>query len=113
MSRTLLNAAQSLKGNQFSSKQLLNLSHTFSPGVGDYDIDKVEFRDKSPICTIGNGRRFEDIASIQRYKLNMPASYVNGFDDHTAPKPKLGIFGKTSRFRKFDESRPGPGFYET
>jgi hypothetical protein len=54
----------------------LNHTHVITPGVGDYNIEQAEIKDKSPICTIGNGRRFEDVSSIQRYKLNMPVSYV-------------------------------------
>ena len=43
----------------------------------------------------------------------MPAQYAKDLEDRLAKKPKLGIFGKTARFRKYDDSKPGPGFYET
>ena len=43
----------------------------------------------------------------------MPAQYERDLRDRLAKKPKLGIFGKTARFRKYDDSKPGPGFYET
>lgn len=29
-----------------------------SPGVGDYETERVDIKKKAPICTIGNGIRF-------------------------------------------------------
>jgi hypothetical protein len=46
-----------------------------SPGVGDYQIEKVDTKNKSPICTIGHGRRFEKVSSMQRYKMSLPIGY--------------------------------------
>lgn len=71
--------------NQYSCKTTRNLNNfnslskkykTFvSPGVGDYQIEKVDIKNKSPVCTIGQSRRFEKVSSMQRYKLSLPIGY--------------------------------------
>ena len=61
----------------------LNLFHTLSrkyktflsPGVGEYQVERADVLKKSPVCKIGNSRRFEKVSSMQKYKVNLPISY--------------------------------------
>lgn len=47
-----------------STRQMLTINQSFigeeivTPGVGDYEIEKVNLKKTAPKCTIGNYRRF-------------------------------------------------------
>jgi hypothetical protein len=85
-----------------------------SPGVGDYQIEKVDTKNKSPICTIGHGRRFEKVSSMQRYKMSLPIGYQSNIrEDPQAPKRKYGVIGSEKRFGDGGRNMPGPGEYNT
>jgi len=87
-----------------------------SPGVGEYQVEKADVLKKSPVCKIGNSRRFEKISSMQTYKVNLPISYQSNLDrDRSAPKKKLGVIGSERRFNfELPEAPfPGPGDYNT
>ena len=110
--------------NQYSCKTTRNINNfnslskkykTFvSPGVGDYQIDKVDTKNKSPICTIGHGRRFDKVSSMQRYKLSLPIGYQSNMgQDPSAPKKKYGVIGSEKRFGDGGRHQPGPGEYNT
>eukprot|EP00347_Sterkiella_histriomuscorum_P010143 403377436 len=85
-----------------------------SPGVGDYEVDKELMRQKSPICTIGNGSRFEKASSQQFYKNNLPVGYLSNLDDRQKQKVPMGLMNRTDRFKRLqDQTSPGPGEYNT
>ena len=70
-----------------------------SPGVGDYQIEKVDTKIKSPVCTIGQSRRFDKVSSMQRYKMSLPIGYQSNMaKDPLAPKRKYGTIGSEKRF---------------
>lgn len=82
--------------------------------MGDYVIDKVDLHRKMPRCTIGSSKRFEQLSSIQRYKLVVPVAYRSNVGrDSSAPRKKLGVFGSEPRFGEGDRTLPGPGQYNT
>jgi len=69
-----------------------------SPGVGDYNyVETDKVWKKSPVCKIGNGRRFDKISSICNYKLTVPSAYQSE-RDNSAPKKKLGVIGNSRRW---------------
>jgi len=85
-----------------------------SPGVGDYQIEKVDTKNKSPVCTIGQSRRFDKVSSMQRYKMSLPIGYQsNMVKDPQAPKKKYGVIGSEKRFGDRGRNMPGPGEYNT
>ncbi len=85
-----------------------------SPGVGDYQIEKVDTKNKSPVCTIGLSRRFDKVSSMQRYKMSLPTGYQSNMGkDPQAPKRKYGVIGSEKRFGDGGRNMPGPGEYNT
>lgn len=102
----------------------LNLFHSLSrkyktflsPGVGDYQVEKLDVLKKSPVCRIGCSQRFDKGSSMQKYKVNLPISYQSNLGrDGSAPKKKLGVIGTERRFNfEVPEAPlPGPGEYNT
>ena len=58
MNLTINNFVEQSQGNLDYS----NTMFVTTPGVGDYKIEKVELvKTKSPVCTIGNYKRFVDL----------------------------------------------------
>lgn len=88
---TLQNQLSHVGSNETLSKTL----HYITPGVGDYDTEKANIKKKSPICTISNSVRFQRLSSAQRYKVNMPVSYVSNMHEPQKPKMKMGVIGST------------------
>ncbi len=85
-----------------------------SPGVGDYQIEKVDVKNKSPVCSIGLSSRFDKVSSMQRYKLSLPTGYQSNMGrDASEPKKKLGVIGSEKRFGDGGRPMPGPGEYNT
>jgi hypothetical protein len=102
----------------------MNLFHSLSrkyktylsPGVGEYQVDKADVLTRSPVCKIGNSKRFEALSSMQLYKPNLPIAYQSNLTrDRSAPKKKLGVIGTEKRFNFElpDNPQPGPGEYNT
>ncbi|CDW82492.1 UNKNOWN [Stylonychia lemnae] len=101
--------------NKNSTASYLNKSVNctiVTPGVGDYEIEKEVARQRSPVCTIGKQDRFKRLSSQQRYKPNLPASYVSNLDERQKPKISLGIIDKQHRFKNHGSVSPGPGDYD-
>jgi hypothetical protein len=82
-----------------------------SPGVGDYKIENIDLKNKSPNCTIGNFKRFVEIPKGQKYIHNLPVSYQS---IKLKNKSKMGVIGKEKRFdMSLSKVSPGPGAYQT
>ena len=43
----------------------------------------------------------------------MPGAYLNNMNDRSAPKLRLGVIGRTERFKRYKATSPGPGEYDT
>ena len=93
--------------------QPFNKSKTFStPGVGEYESEKIDLKKREPVCVFGNFPRFNNIPSLQRYTLNLPASYQTNLNDSMSIT-SLGKIGREERFKDEKQKSPGPGSYDT
>jgi hypothetical protein len=64
-----------LNNGNYSTLKSLNKSAYIAPGVGDYIIDTIDVKNRSPVATIGRSIRFTKVPVLQSYKSNITASY--------------------------------------
>ena len=85
-----------------------------NPGVGDYDITKIqlELKKKSPKATIGNQPRFPKQCSINTFQANLPDQYVQHASKMNAKPVHLGTFNNEKRWDHRKVKTPGVGDYD-